>query len=158
MITSPFVDTLLNVLFVLIAIAMIVLILLQRGAGAQAGSGFGSGASATVFGARGSANFLSQSTKYLAIAFFALTLFMAWESGQRAKAGPAKVDLGVMSTLPAAAPATPSAATGTAPSASAPAPSATPATPVIAPAPGATPAAPVKQDAAPAPVEGSKGG
>ena len=51
-----------NVFYVLIAIAMIVLILLQRGAGAAAGSGFGGGASATVFGARGSANFLSRST------------------------------------------------------------------------------------------------
>ena len=56
-------DILLNVFYVLIAISMIVLILLQRGAGAQAGSGFGAGASGTVFGARGSANFLSSSTK-----------------------------------------------------------------------------------------------
>ena len=155
MITSPFVDTLLNVLFVLIAIAMIVLILLQRGAGAQAGSGFGSGASATVFGARGSANFLTQATKYLAIAFFALTLFMAWESGQRAKAGPVKADLGVMSTLPAAAPGKAPATPG----AVVPAPSAAPAaTPVIAPAASSTtPPAPVEQ-APSAPVEGSKGG
>jgi preprotein translocase subunit SecG len=155
MITSPFVDTLLNVLFVLIAIAMIVLILLQRGAGAQAGSGFGSGASATVFGARGSANFLTQATKYLAIAFFALTLFMAWESGQRAKAGPLKADLGVMSTLPAAAPAKAPAKPG----AVVPAPSAAPAaTPVIAPVTDpTTPTAPVEQ-AAPAPIEDSKGG
>ena len=61
----------LNILFVLVAIAMIALILMQRGAGASAGSGFGGGASSTVFGARGSANFLSKATKWLAIAFFA---------------------------------------------------------------------------------------
>ena len=78
-------DILLNVFYVLIAIAMIVLILLQRGAGAQAGSGFGAGASGTVFGARGSANFLSSTTKYLAVVFFALSLFMAYQATHRNK-------------------------------------------------------------------------
>ncbi len=68
---------LITVLYVLIAIAMIALILMQRGAGAQAGSGFGGGASATVFGSRGASNFLSKSTKWLAIAFFAISLGMA---------------------------------------------------------------------------------
>ena len=68
----------LNVLFVLVAMSMIGLILMQRGAGAQAGSGFGAGASATVFGSRGASNFLSKSTKWLAVVFFGLTLFMAW--------------------------------------------------------------------------------
>ena len=55
----------LNIIYVLLAIGMIALILMQRGAGAQAGSGFGGGASGTVFGSRGSANFLSKSTKWL---------------------------------------------------------------------------------------------
>src|SRR6476659_1617036 len=94
--------TLLMVVFVLVAIAMIVLILLQRGAGAQAGSGFGAGASGTVFGARGSANFLSSSTKWLAAVFFSLSLFMAWQSAHTAKGTPVeaagvakKVDLGL---------------------------------------------------------------
>ncbi len=64
----------LNIIYVLLAVAMIALILMQRGAGAQAGSGFGGGASGTVFGARGSANFLSKSTKWLAVAFFVLSL------------------------------------------------------------------------------------
>src|SRR5215203_3727026 len=96
------VHTLLMVVFVLVAIAMIVLILLQRGAGAQAGSGFGAGASGTVFGARGSANFLSSSTKWLAGAFFALSLFMAWQQAHDAKkVAPAKTDLGIMDDLPA---------------------------------------------------------
>ena len=75
----------LNVIYVLIAIAMVALILMQRGAGAQAGSGFGAGASATVFGARGSANFLSKSTKWLAILFFAISLFMAWQATHNAR-------------------------------------------------------------------------
>ena len=60
----------LNIFYVLIAIAMIALILMQRGAGAQAGSGFGGGASSTVFGSRGASNFLSKSTKWLAVAFW----------------------------------------------------------------------------------------
>ena len=68
----------LNVVYVLIAISMIAMILMQRGAGAQAGSGFGGGASATVFGSRGASNFLSKSTKWLAIVFFGISLFMAW--------------------------------------------------------------------------------
>ena len=87
-----------NVFYILIAVAMIVLILLQRGAGAAAGSGFGGGASATVFGARGSANFLSRSTAVLAALFFLLSLGMGIYLG-RPNAGPASVtdDLGVMS-------------------------------------------------------------
>ena len=92
----------LNVVFVLVAIAMIALILMQRGAGAQAGSGFGGGASATVFGARGSSNFLSKATKWLAIAFFAITLFMAWHATRSAAPQAQQLDLGVMSEVPAA--------------------------------------------------------
>jgi preprotein translocase subunit SecG len=95
------IDTLLNVLFVLIAIAMIVLILLQRGAGAQAGSGFGAGASGTVFGARGSANFLSSATKWLATVFFILTLFMAWRAAHIARDPNAGVGPSIMSDVPA---------------------------------------------------------
>ena len=72
--------TILNVVYVLIAIAMVALILMQRGAGAQAGSGFGAGASATLFGSRGAGNFLSKSTKWLAIAFFAISLFMGYQA------------------------------------------------------------------------------
>ena len=68
---------LVNVVYVLVAIAMIALILMQRGSGAQAGSGFGGGASSTVFGSRGSSNFLSKSTKWLAITFFVISMGMA---------------------------------------------------------------------------------
>ena len=78
----------LNVIYVLIAIAMVALILMQRGAGAQAGSGFGGGASGTVFGARGASNFLSKATKWLAIAFFSISLFMAWQATHNADGAP----------------------------------------------------------------------
>jgi len=90
----------LNVLFVLVAIAMIALILMQRGTGASAGTGFGGGASATVFGARGSANFLSKATKWLTVAFFGITLFMAWYAGHRALPAQQSLDLGVMGQVP----------------------------------------------------------
>ena len=96
----------LNVIYVLVAIAMVALILMQRGAGAQAGSGFGGGASATVFGARGSSNFLSKATKWLAITFFAITLFMAWYAVHRANPNAMDMDLGVMGSATPAAPAT----------------------------------------------------
>ena len=65
-----------SVFYILVAAAMIVLILLQNGAGADAGSGFGAGASATVFGARGSATFLTRATAILAGLFFLLSLSM----------------------------------------------------------------------------------
>jgi len=97
----------LNVLFVLVAIAMIALILMQRGTGASAGTGFGGGASATVFGARGSANFLSKATKWLTVAFFGITLFMAWYAGHRALPVQPGADLGVMGQIPAAPVAVP---------------------------------------------------
>lgn len=89
--------TILNVVYVLLAIAMIALILMQRGAGAQAGSGFGGGASSTVFGARGASNFLSKSTKWLAVAFFAISLFMAWYATHSSGRVQQSSDLGVMS-------------------------------------------------------------
>ncbi|WP_267225828.1 preprotein translocase subunit SecG [Dyella silvae] len=87
-----------SVFYILIAAAMIVLILMQRGAGADAGSGFGGGASATVFGARGSASFLTRSTAVLAALFFALSLGMGMYLGHHGGPQPATgSDLGVMS-------------------------------------------------------------
>jgi preprotein translocase subunit SecG len=95
-----------NVFYVLIAVAMTVLILLQRGAGAAAGSGFGGGASATVFGARGSANFLSRSTAVLAALFFLLSLGMGMYLGRPSGEVRPTDDLGVMSGIaPAEKPA-----------------------------------------------------
>ncbi len=62
--------TILTILHVLIAFALVGLILVQRGKGADAGAAFGSGGSSTIFGARGSASFLSRATAILAIMFF----------------------------------------------------------------------------------------
>lgn len=63
---------------VLIALSLIGLILLQHGKGADAGAAFGSGASGTVFGAKGSANFMSRATAALAVVFFAVSLVLAY--------------------------------------------------------------------------------
>lgn len=107
--------TLANILYVLVSVAMIVMILLQRGAGAAAGSGFGVGASATVFGARGAANFLSKSTAVLATLFFVISLGMAMYVA-RAGAPAVTEDLGVMGAAVPAEPQVPSA-TGAQPAA-----------------------------------------
>jgi preprotein translocase subunit SecG len=66
------------VVHVLIAIAIIGLVLLQHGKGADMGSGFGGGASGSLFGATGSANFLSRTTAVLAAVFFASSLGLAY--------------------------------------------------------------------------------
>ena len=65
---------------ILTAIAMIVLILMQHGKGADAGAAFGGGGggSASLFGASGSANFLSRTTAVLAAVFLASTLGLAY--------------------------------------------------------------------------------
>jgi preprotein translocase subunit SecG len=127
----------LNVIYVLLAIGMIALILMQRGAGAQAGSGFGGGASATVFGSRGASNFLSKSTKWLAITFFVISLFMAWYATHNSARGPVQQDLGVMAQVPAPAPATPAQDNGSVPAAPT---SQTPASPAPASSVPAVPA------------------
>src|SRR5258708_33471548 len=71
------------VLHVLIALAIIGLVLLQHGKGADMGSGFGGGASGSLFGATGSANFLSRATAVLAAIFFALSLALAYVATRR---------------------------------------------------------------------------
>jgi preprotein translocase subunit SecG len=74
--------TLALIAHVLIAASIIGLVLLQKGKGADAGAGFGSGASGTVFGARGSTNFLSRSTAVLATLFFASSLLLAYMNSE----------------------------------------------------------------------------
>jgi len=80
------------VFHVLIAAAIVGLVLLQRGKGADAGAGFGAGASGTVFGARGSASFLSRMTATLAALFFASSLTLAYLGGRRPEAPKSVID------------------------------------------------------------------
>lgn len=72
------INTLLLVLQVIVAVALIGFILIQHGKGADAGAAFGSGASATVFGSRGSGNFLTRATTILAIIFLANSLLLGY--------------------------------------------------------------------------------
>ena len=75
---SSFWINVLIVAHVLTALAIIGLVLLQHGKGADMGSGFGGGASGSLFGATGSANFLSRTTAVLATIFFVLSLALAY--------------------------------------------------------------------------------
>ena len=71
--------TILQAVQILAAVGMIGLILMQHGKGADAGAAFGGGAgSASLFGASGSANFLSRTTAILAGVFLACTLGLAY--------------------------------------------------------------------------------
>ena len=95
--------TLVLALQLLSALAMIGLVLIQHGKGADMGASFGSGASGSLFGATGSANFLSRSTAVCATVFFAATLalaFFANDRGVRPAGGTS-----VLESVPAAAPA-----------------------------------------------------
>jgi preprotein translocase subunit SecG len=125
-------QTLTVVFHVLLAIAIVGLVLLQRGKGADAGAGFGAGASGTVFGARGSASFLSRTTAVLATLFFLTSLGLSYLYTQH------KAPTSVMDTLPQ--PAAPSSlpALPSNPGSTTPAPSTT--TPPAAPATGQPPA------------------
>src|SRR5919107_4744001 len=72
---------------VLSALGVILLVLLQHGKGADMGAAFGSGASGSLFGATGSANFLSRVTAAMAAVFFVCTLALAFFANDRPSAG-----------------------------------------------------------------------
>jgi len=78
--------TLILMVQIVAAIAMIGLVLVQHGKGADMGASFGSGASGSLFGATGSANFLSRSTAVAAAVFFMSTLALAYFGNHRATA------------------------------------------------------------------------
>ncbi|HOE44181.1 MAG TPA: preprotein translocase subunit SecG [Rhodoferax sp.] len=72
------VSTILLAVQMISALAMVGLILVQHGKGADMGAAFGSGGSGSLFGASGSANFLSRTTAVLATVFFVATLLLAY--------------------------------------------------------------------------------
>ena len=84
--------TVIIALHVLIALTIIGLVLLQHGKGADMGSGFGGGASASLFGATGSANFLSRTTAVLAAIFFLVSLGLAYLATHKPKASSGVLD------------------------------------------------------------------
>ena len=80
-------ETVLLTLLSLDAIALTALVLLQQGKGADVGAAFGSGSSNTIFGASGSAPFLTKLTTWLAILFFAITFGLAYIAKERVLEG-----------------------------------------------------------------------
>jgi preprotein translocase subunit SecG len=112
------VHTLTTVFHVLLAAGIVGLVLLQRGKGADAGAGFGAGASGTVFGARGSASFLSRMTATLAMLFIATSLALAYMGSNPTEQAPSSVidrveapasDATDLPALPSATPTDPAA-------------------------------------------------
>ena len=86
--------TLVLIVHVIAALGIIGLVLLQHGKGADMGAAFGGGASGSLFGATGSANFLSRATAILALVFFMTSLGLAYLATHRTK-----VSTGVMDAV-----------------------------------------------------------
>jgi preprotein translocase subunit SecG len=109
---------------ILSALGMIGLILVQHGKGADMGAAFGSGTSGSLFGASGSANFLSRSTSVLAVIFFVCTLALAYFGTAQPKAGSSVLEgasAPAAQQIPGVAPAPQAASSQPAEPASAPA-------------------------------------
>ena len=109
--------TILLAIQLLTAIAMVGLILVQHGKGADMGAAFGSGGSGSLFGATGSANFLSRTTAVLATAFFVSTLMLTYFGTARPATSSGSVLDGAAVSAPAASqPATPASGAAQIPS------------------------------------------
>ena len=93
------VESFVLVVHVLVAIGLCGLVLLQHGKGADMGAAFGSGSSGSLFGASGSANFLSRTTAVLAAVFFVSSLGLTYLAATRTK--PDVMQQGIMSNMPA---------------------------------------------------------
>ena len=108
--------TVMLVVQMLAALAMIGLVLIQHGKGADMGASFGSGASGSLFGATGSANFLSRFTAVCATVFFACTLTLAYLGSRPGDAtdGGSVLDRGAAPVPAASAPGIPGAASAAA--------------------------------------------
>jgi preprotein translocase subunit SecG len=103
-------ETLVLIVHVCAAAGVIGLVLLQHGKGADMGAAFGSGTSGSLFGASGSANFLSRATAMFVAVFFATSLTLAYMSGHRAdSASVVKATLQSKTVDPAAKPVQPAA-------------------------------------------------
>src|SRR6266542_2563386 len=118
-----FLESALLVVHLIVAISLCGLVLLQHGKGADMGAAFGSGSSGSLFGAAGSANFLSRTTAVLAALFFASSLGLTWFATTRVTTR-GTVPQGVMEKMPvpkasdvpaAPAPGQPPASQSTAP-------------------------------------------
>jgi preprotein translocase subunit SecG len=123
----------------LTALGMIGLILLQHGKGADMGAAFGGGSSGSLFGASGSANFLSRTTAVLAAVFFACTLLLAYFGNARpaASGGTSVLERAGLPAPAASAPAAPASGAAQIPAGATPVPANTVPAPAAVPASGA---------------------
>ena len=85
-----------------VALCIIGLVLMQHGKGADLGAAFGSGASGSLFGATGSANFLSRTTAILTAVFFATSLTLTYLASDRPKAPQSLMESAEVQTAPTA--------------------------------------------------------
>jgi len=81
----------------IVSLGIIALVLMQHGKGADAGAAFGGGASGSVFGSRGSGNFMSRTTAVLATIFFVNSLLLAWIVAHPEGAAPSVIESSVTS-------------------------------------------------------------
>ena len=116
-------EVILLVIHVLIAAAIIALVLLQHGKGADMGASFGSGSSGSLFGASGSANFLSRSTAVLATVFFISSLVLTYVYAHKS------APKGVLESVLKSAPAVPAEEKKDVPTGQLPVPTGQPAAP-----------------------------
>lgn len=100
------IQTIVLVIHVIAGVGVIGLVLLQHGKGADMGAAFGGGASGSLFGATGSANFLSRMTGILAAIFFCTSLGLAYLATSKPKTSGSVME-GVVTKV---APATPASA------------------------------------------------
>ncbi len=91
-------ETLVWTLHIIVAAAIVILVLLQHGKGADMGASFGGGSSGSLFGASGSANFLSRMTAISAAIFFVSSLTLAYFSGNVPKDQSVMQKIGVESS------------------------------------------------------------
>lgn len=127
-------EILVLVIHVLAALSLVGLVLLQHGKGADVGAAFGGGVSGSLFGASGSASFLSRTTAVLAVVFFLTSLGLTYFSTRKTEGK------GVMATKPAPTQQLPSQVP----------------VPLQVPVPGAPAAQPAPAGQAAAPEPGSK--
>lgn len=139
---------------IIAAIAILVLVLLQQGKGADMGAAFGSGSAGSVFGASGSANFLSRSTSVAATVFFATSIILTYVAANRPSVAGGVMQGVSTDTGKTGAPASgsstspPATVTPAAPATSAPAPATTGGVPTpVAPSAEAPKAAATKGEA-----------
>ena len=120
---------------ILAALVMIGLVLIQHGKGADMGASFGSGASGSLFGATGSANFMSRSTAVCAAIFFACTLALAYFATDGSRTPASSGSVLEKATLPSPAASVPLTGAAQVPSGAPAASAATPAASAATPTP-----------------------